>query len=122
MRLRLLSQLFAVAALAAAPAVRGDAPPPLNKDKTSTTAPAAGWESARVSEAKQAAWYGGLLDDWFTGRGGRDWIDRVFFYEMRDGSAAGSPSWGILRPDGSRKAAYEAYRRFIADHKEGARD
>lgn len=81
-----------------------------------------GWESARASETRQAAYYGGLLDDWFTGRRGRDWVDKVFFYEMRDGSASGSPSWGILRPDGSRKPAYDAYRRFIADHKEGARD
>jgi hypothetical protein len=73
-----------------------------------------GWETANVSESRQAANYAGLLDDWFTGRAGRDWIDKVFFYEMKDGSAAGSPTWGILRPDGSAKPAYGAYRDFIA--------
>lgn len=74
-----------------------------------------GWESARVGDQRQADYYAGLLGDWFTGRPGRDWIDKVFFYELRDGSMdSGSPTWGILRPDGSAKPAYGAYKGFIA--------
>jgi glycosyl hydrolase family 39 (putative alpha-L-iduronidase)/Ig-like domain-containing protein len=73
-----------------------------------------GWESARVSEARQASYYDGMLADWFGGRTGRDWVAKVFFYEMKDGAAAGSPTWGIVRPDGSPKPAYDAYRAFIA--------
>lgn len=51
MRLRLFAPLFAtLVALAAAPAVRGDTPPmPPPGDKTSTSAPAAVWETARVT-------------------------------------------------------------------------
>ncbi|HYG63998.1 MAG TPA: hypothetical protein VEL74_15590, partial [Thermoanaerobaculia bacterium] len=73
-----------------------------------------GWETANVSEARQAQNYTGLLTDWFTGRAGRDWVDKVFFYEMKDGGAADSPTWGILRPDGSPKPAWGAYRDFTA--------
>lgn len=73
-----------------------------------------GWESARVGEGRQASSYTGLLNDWFTGRSGRDWIDKIFFYEAKDGSAADSPTWGILRPDGTPKPAYDAYAAFTA--------
>lgn len=75
-----------------------------------------GWESARVSEDRQAAYYSGLLDDWFTGRPDRDWIEKVFFYELQDGPPETGFSWGILRPDGSPKPAWQAYRGFIASH------
>ena len=74
-----------------------------------------GWESERVTEATQAAHYRGFLNEWFTGREDRDWIDKVFFYEMKDGTAADSPSWGILRPNGSAKPAYDVYRQFTAE-------
>jgi hypothetical protein len=74
-----------------------------------------GWESAGVSEAGQAADYTGLLDDWFTGAGGRSWVQQLFFYEVED--PPGSPStWGILREDGSQKPAYVAYENFITAH------
>ncbi len=72
-----------------------------------------GWESNRVSEARQADYYGGLLDDWLTGRSGRDWVDKIFFYELKDGPAETGLSWGLWRSDGSAKPAWEAYRRFI---------
>ncbi|HEV2852463.1 MAG TPA: beta-galactosidase [Thermoanaerobaculia bacterium] len=75
-----------------------------------------GWESARVSEDRQAAYYGGLLDDWLTGRSGRDWVEKIFFYELKDGPPETGLSWGLWRPDGSPKPAWEAYRGFIADH------
>lgn len=75
-----------------------------------------GWESARASEDRQASYYSGLLSDWFTGRPGRDWVDRVFFYELLDSPGPDALSWGILRPDGSPKPAYESYWGFIRDH------
>jgi len=74
-----------------------------------------GWESNRVGESRQAGYYAGLLDDWLTGRGGRDWVSKIFFYELKDG---GDPaySWGILRPDGSAKPAFDAFQGFIRSH------
>lgn len=74
-----------------------------------------GWESSRVGESRQAGYYAGLLNDWLTGQGGRDWIAKVFFYEFKDGPD-GSYTWGILRSDGSAKPAYTAYQGFIAGH------
>jgi hypothetical protein len=74
-----------------------------------------GWQSGVVSEATQAGYYTGLLNDWFSGQPGRGWVNQVFFYEIQDGP--GSPtSWGILRADGSTKPAYVAYANFITSH------
>ena len=75
-----------------------------------------GWESAQVSESRQAVYYGGLLGGWFSDRSGRDWIERVFFYELQDAPVADGLSWGILRPDGSPKPAYDAYGGFIKSY------
>jgi polysaccharide biosynthesis protein PslG len=74
-----------------------------------------GWQSRDVGEGGQAANYTNVLNGWY-GKSGRGWIDRIFFYEIKDGTSADSPSWGILRPDGSAKPAYDAYRDFIAAH------
>lgn len=74
-----------------------------------------GWESDRVGESQQAAWIGGFLNDWFTGKPNRTWIEKVFFYELTDNPPP-HPSWGILRADRSPKAAYNTYRDFIAAH------
>ncbi len=73
-----------------------------------------GWQSAQVGETSQAAYYTGLLDDWFTGQHGQDWITKIFFYEIKDPAGANQPSWGILKADGTPKMAYFAYRDFIA--------
>jgi hypothetical protein len=74
-----------------------------------------GWQSAEVSEATQAAYYTGLLNDWFTGQTGQSWVAQLFFYEIED--APGSPTtWGILHADGSPKPAYVAYQNFITIH------
>jgi hypothetical protein len=74
-----------------------------------------GWQSGEVSEATQAAYYTGLLNDWFTGQPGQGWVGQLFFYEIED--PPGSPStWGILRADGSQKPAYVAYENFITAH------
>ncbi|HEX2642375.1 MAG TPA: NBR1-Ig-like domain-containing protein [Thermoanaerobaculia bacterium] len=72
-----------------------------------------GWESARIGEDRQATYYAGLLSDWFSGNPSRSWIDKMFFYEMQDPGGSGAPTYGILRPDGSAKPAYQAYRNFI---------
>jgi hypothetical protein len=75
-----------------------------------------GWESHRVGEEGQAANYRGLLEQWLgAGRGSRDWVEKVFFYEVQDGPGGGF-SWGLLRQDGSAKPAYGALRAFAAEH------
>jgi polysaccharide biosynthesis protein PslG len=74
-----------------------------------------GWESSRVGESRQAGYYTGMLEDWFTGSRDRDWIAKIFFYELKDGPD-GSYTWGILRSDGSAKPAYTAYQGFVATH------
>ncbi len=74
-----------------------------------------GWDSGPAGESQQAAWYGGLLNDWFSGRPDRSWLYKVFFYELAD-SLPPAPGWGILRPDRSPKPAWDTYRAFIADH------
>lgn len=74
-----------------------------------------GWDTTNVSESQQAAWLGGLLNDWLSGNPNRSWLQKVFFYELADGPPP-APGWGILRADRSAKPAYETYRAFIAAH------
>ncbi|HEX3553484.1 MAG TPA: hypothetical protein VIA62_09675 [Thermoanaerobaculia bacterium] len=74
-----------------------------------------GWESGRISEDRQAANLKALLGDWFGVN--RDWVDKVFFYELQDPPA--SFTFGVLRSDGSPKPAYDAYRSFIGAHPNG---
>jgi hypothetical protein len=74
-----------------------------------------GWQSQPNGEAQQAAYYGGMLTDWFTDYPGQTWIDKIFFYEMIDYPPNGT-TWGILRADGSAKQAYEVYQNFITAH------
>jgi len=73
-----------------------------------------GWQSDMVGEAAQAESYDGLLDQWIAGTSARNWVRKIFFYELQDGSA--DFSWGVLRVDGSAKPAYDAYRSFVAAH------
>ena len=74
-----------------------------------------GWDTTNVGESQQAAWIGGLLNDWLSGSPNRSWIQKFFFYELADGPPP-APGWGILRGDRSAKPAYETYRAFIASH------
>jgi hypothetical protein len=70
-----------------------------------------GWNTARVSEEEQAAYYKQVLD----GVEEYDWLGKVFFYQLVD--EPGSPDqWGMLRVDLSPKAAYATYQRHIALH------
>jgi hypothetical protein len=74
-----------------------------------------GWESGEVGEAKQAENLRGLLDEWFTGRPGRTWIDKVFVYEIKDpADVPENPTWGLVRTNGTPKPSWSAYRDFIA--------
>lgn len=73
-----------------------------------------GWESARIGEERQARYYTEFLEEWFTARPGREWIDKVFFYEVKDPPE--TYTWGLLRADGSPKPAWAAYRDFVAAH------
>lgn len=74
-----------------------------------------GWQAQGAAEIFQAAKYRGLLDEWFTGKRGRNWIERIFFYELQDDAETGT-HWGILREDRSRKPAWVVCRGFIAEH------
>jgi hypothetical protein len=75
-----------------------------------------GWESDEVTEARQAEYLRGFLDEWLTGRSGRTWIGKVFVYEMVDPSAPETLTWGLVRVNGTRKPSWFAYRDFIAAH------
>ncbi|HXT52519.1 MAG TPA: cellulase family glycosylhydrolase, partial [Thermoanaerobaculia bacterium] len=71
-----------------------------------------GWESGDVGETRQADHYRGLLGDWLGG-GSRDWVKKIFFYELQDGPDF---SWGVLHADGSPKPAYAQVRGFVIAH------
>ncbi|HEX3126278.1 MAG TPA: hypothetical protein VH394_03015 [Thermoanaerobaculia bacterium] len=73
-----------------------------------------GWETDVVGDAKQAEYLTALLDEWFTGRSGRTWIDKVFVYEMDDADTPEKPTWGLVRLNGTPKPSWYAYRDFIA--------
>ena len=78
-----------------------------------------GWDTPKklrdeVSEVDQAFEYQNFC--WLMLQ--RDWMDKVFFYEVKDDPTAGIPGWGILRSDNSEKLAYGAYRDFIANPQE----
>jgi len=80
-----------------------------------------GWESRDVGETNQANYYAGLLNDWCTGRPGRGWLHRIFFYELMDTPSFPSLSWGIValgpaHTISHRKPAYAAYKKFIKAH------
>jgi polysaccharide biosynthesis protein PslG len=75
-----------------------------------------GWESGAVSEARQGAYLGGLLGDWFGVN--RDWVDKVFFYELQD--PPGGSTFGVLRSDGTPKPAYGVFQSFIKAHPNGS--
>jgi polysaccharide biosynthesis protein PslG len=78
-----------------------------------------GWESGEVTEAKQAEYLRGFLDEWFTGRSGRTWIDKVFIFEMDDANTPEKPTWGLIRLNGTPKPSWFAYRDFIAERPAG---
>ena len=77
-----------------------------------------GVESARWGEGRQANFVETLLFQWFdASRGNRNWVDRVFFYEMNDSPTPSAYSFGLLYgpPELDPKAAYDAYAQSIDD-------
>ena len=73
-----------------------------------------GWLTNQVGETLQAQYFSGLLSDWFTDIPDRDWLNKIFFYELNDKSWE-TWEWGILYPDPdyTRKQAFFAYQQFI---------
>ena len=78
-----------------------------------------GWKSDDGGEDFQAELLGVFLDQWYTGRPGRDWLDKVFYYQLYDQDEGGNPfNTGIVTayPDYNEKAIYYAYQDFINEH------
>ncbi len=75
-----------------------------------------GWASKKLGENTQANHLDGFLATWFDGVAGRDWVDKLFVYELRDSPSADPNGWGLLRADGSAKPSFDVYRDFIAAH------
>ncbi len=72
-----------------------------------------GWASDQVGETAQAGYHSGLLSDWFTEQPGREWIDKIFIYELIDDPNPNVPRWGLLRANGSAKSSYASVKGFI---------
>lgn len=75
-----------------------------------------GWVSTRLDEKLQARHYQGFLDTWLVGDPQRSWLDKVFFYEIRDAEDPRIEKYGILRFNGQEKPAYWTYADFISAH------
>lgn len=62
-------------------------------------------------EGAQAAWVTNALEA-YAGEG-RTWWSNVFVYVLHNGDVCGE---AMVKPDGSYRASFEAYQRFIAAH------
>ncbi len=69
-----------------------------------------GWATSKVSQEEQATNYHQLL--WGVLQ--RDYLEKVFPYEIRDDPTPGVSAYGILHADGTPKQAYYTYRDFVA--------
>jgi hypothetical protein len=81
-----------------------------------------GWRGSGSFEVLQANYVGGFLDDWYSGRTGRDWVTRTFFYELQDSAGTPDLTWGLIRADRTEKPGFAAYRNFISEHSVGLDD
>lgn len=43
----------------------------------------------------------------------KNWISKVFFYELRDDNSEGACQWGLLRNDGSEKPWYQELKSYL---------
>lgn len=75
-----------------------------------------GWVTTRLDESRQAEHYRRFLDLWLADGGAPPWPARVFFYELQDDRDPRFPKFGLLRPSGRRKPAYDVLRDFISAH------
>ncbi|MCC6424441.1 MAG: hypothetical protein IT447_13275 [Phycisphaerales bacterium] len=73
-----------------------------------------GWMSGDYGLQGQADNYTTMLNQWMTENPNRNWLDKIFFFEM----AHGAPdfSYSIVNDDLSPKPAYYALQSFIAAH------
>jgi hypothetical protein len=79
-----------------------------------------GWATAEashpVTEQQQASLYVDLLDQIRQ----RSWINKIFFYELKDDPTSGIAKWGVLNADLTEKLAYGAYRDYVTGHPPGS--
>lgn len=71
-----------------------------------------GVQSAVEGEGRQSGFVRNLLEQWYeTDRRSRNWVDRIFFYEMVDAPSPSAYTFGLLHgaPDFIEKPAYGAY-------------
>jgi polysaccharide biosynthesis protein PslG len=78
-----------------------------------------GWATAEhdhaVTEQEQANLYVDLLNQVRQ----RTWINKIFFYELKDDPTSGVSKWGVLDANLAEKLAYGAYRDYVAAHQPG---
>lgn len=76
-----------------------------------------GWKTQTADwEQKQAAYYAQLLDEM---RKRSSWWKKTIFYELYDADACDPGKdncWGIIRPDWSRKPAFDALKNYVVAH------
>lgn len=70
-----------------------------------------GWHTDEVSESQQALYYEQVL----AGVEEHDWLDKVFFYELKDDPNI-PEKWGILRSDSSPKEAFFTVQSSTTSH------
>lgn len=76
-----------------------------------------GYKENTVSDETQATFYAGMCDRVMERK---EWLQRIFFYELRDLPNAGDHKWGILTPTNEKKRSYVAYRDAIQKYEPAA--
>jgi hypothetical protein len=79
-------------------------------------------ETGWSTPTSKGCWFGTVNDDTQAKRTtellgrikSRTWIQKVYFYELKDDDSQGACQWGLLRSNESEKPSYRAYRDFIA--------
>ena len=75
-----------------------------------------GVESREQGPSQQADFVNDLLGQWYgPDRRSRNWVDRVFFYELNDAPSPSPRTWGLVNgpPEFEPKPAYWAYQSWI---------
>ena len=75
-----------------------------------------GVESREQGPSQQADFVNDLLGQWYgPDRRSRNWVDRVFFYELNDAPSPSPHTWGLVNgpPEFEPKPAYWAYQSWI---------
>jgi hypothetical protein len=75
-----------------------------------------GVESREYGPSQQADFVNDLLRQWYgDDRRSRNWVDRIFFYELNDAPSPSPHTWGLVNgpPEFEPKSAYWAYQGSI---------